>query len=58
MNVFVRAVVSGFGFTLGSALYKRAAKKFGLEDAKKDETDPDTAMADDSDSSDDEEASE
>ena len=32
MKIFVRAVVTGFGLSLGSALYKRFAKRFGLDD--------------------------
>ncbi|MBT8491725.1 MAG: hypothetical protein KJO07_01585 [Deltaproteobacteria bacterium] len=51
MNVFVRAVVSGFGFSLGAALYKRAAKRFGMEEAK-DSPDPDTAVGEDDDGDD------
>jgi hypothetical protein len=31
MNVFLRAVVTGFGFTMGAALYKRFGKKLGIE---------------------------
>ena len=30
MNVFVRAVISGFGFSLGAALFKRVSDKIGL----------------------------
>jgi hypothetical protein len=32
MKFFVRAVVSGFGFSLGAALYKKVSDRFGLED--------------------------
>ncbi|MGE0548592.1 MAG: hypothetical protein AB7O24_25760 [Kofleriaceae bacterium] len=32
MKIFVRAVVTGFGLSLGSALYKRLAKKLGFDD--------------------------
>jgi hypothetical protein len=32
MRLFVRAVVTGFGLSLGSALYKKLAKRFGFED--------------------------
>ncbi len=46
MNVLVRAVVSGFGFSLGSALYKRVSKRLGLDESDKDSPDPDTAVSD------------
>lgn len=39
MNTFVRAVISGFGFSLGSALYKRVSKKIGLGEEKEATTD-------------------
>jgi len=32
MQLFLRAVVTGFGLSLGSALYKKAAKRFGFDD--------------------------
>jgi hypothetical protein len=32
MNVFVRAVVTGFGFSLGAALFRKVANKLGLDD--------------------------
>ena len=32
MRLFVRAVVTGFGLSLGSALYKKLAKRFGFEE--------------------------
>jgi hypothetical protein len=37
MNTFVRAVVSGFAFTLGATIFRKVAKKIGLdeEQAKK-----------------------
>ena len=39
MQLFLRAVVTGFGLSLGSALYKKAAKRFGFDDDdKKDKT--------------------
>lgn len=48
MSVFIRAVVTGFGFQLGSALYKRVSAKLGLDES--DATpDPDTADGDPSD---------
>lgn len=38
MKILLRAVVTGFGLSLGSALYKKAAKHFGFldDDEKKD----------------------
>lgn len=32
MKFFVRAVVSGFGFSLGAALYKKVSNRLGLEE--------------------------
>lgn len=32
MNTFVRAVVTGFAFTLGATLFRKVSKKLGLED--------------------------
>jgi hypothetical protein len=32
MNTFVKAVVSGFAFTLGATLFRKVAKKIGLDD--------------------------
>lgn len=32
MKQFARAVVSGFAFTLGAALFKKVAKHIGLDD--------------------------
>jgi hypothetical protein len=32
MKFFVRAVVSGFGFSLGAAIYKKVSTRLGLED--------------------------
>lgn len=34
MNVFVRAVVTGFGFSLGAALFRKLSSKLGLGDEK------------------------
>lgn len=48
MKVLVRAVVSGFGFSLGAALYKRVSKRIGLEE-EKETPDPDTAVVDEDD---------
>ena len=38
MKILLRAVVTGFGLSLGSALYKKAAKRLGFsdDDEKKD----------------------
>ncbi len=36
MKILLRAVVTGFGLSLGSALYKKAAKRLGfLDDEEK-----------------------
>lgn len=46
MGVLVRAVVSGFGFSLGAALFKKVSNHLGLDESSKDknaETDPDVA---------------
>lgn len=32
MHFFARAVITGFGFTLGSLLLRKAAKRLGIED--------------------------
>jgi hypothetical protein len=32
MRILVRAVISGFGFSLGAALFKRVSAKLGLDD--------------------------
>ena len=34
MKVLVRAVISGFGFSLGAALFKKVADRFGLGEDK------------------------
>ncbi len=31
-QVLVRAIISGFGFSLGAAIYKKVAKQLGLEE--------------------------
>ena len=36
IKLLLRAVVTGFGLSLGSALYKRAAKQLGFDDENKD----------------------
>jgi hypothetical protein len=42
MKIFLRAIVTGFGLSLGSALYKKAAKHFGFDDDNKNKDDKDT----------------
>jgi hypothetical protein len=37
MGIFIRAVVTGFGFSLGSALYKKVSSRFGFEESDSDE---------------------
>jgi hypothetical protein len=37
MRVLVRAVITGFGLSVGAALYKKVAKQLGLEDPKLDD---------------------
>jgi hypothetical protein len=32
MNILLRAVVSGFGFSLGAAIYKKVSKRLGLDE--------------------------
>ena len=34
MKLFIRAVVTGFALSLGTALFKRVAKELGLDDDK------------------------
>jgi hypothetical protein len=43
MGIFVRAVVTGFGFSLGSALFKQVSSRLGLDDKSTTKTDPDVA---------------
>ena len=35
MSIFVRAVVTGFAFSLGAALFKKVAKQLGLDEPAK-----------------------
>ncbi|MBK7537656.1 MAG: hypothetical protein IPI49_20240 [Myxococcales bacterium] len=35
MNTFVRAVVTGFAFSLGAMLFRKVAKKVGFEEDAK-----------------------
>jgi len=32
MGLFARAVITGFGFTLGAALFRKFSKQLGFED--------------------------
>ena len=32
MNILLRAVITGFGLSVGAALYKRVAKQLGLDE--------------------------
>ena len=34
MQFFAKAVITGFGLSLGAALYKKVAKQLGFEDDK------------------------
>jgi|GEM_PF-2422017 len=36
MNVFVRAVITGFGYSLGASLYKKISKRLEGEEASDD----------------------
>jgi hypothetical protein len=46
MKTLVRAVITGFGISVGAALYKKLAKQLGLEDEKNaKEKDPATTPA-------------
>ncbi|HEV8323032.1 MAG TPA: hypothetical protein VG389_15565 [Myxococcota bacterium] len=40
MGMFWRAVIIGFGFSLGAAIFKRVAPHLGLEDQKDDPAKP------------------
>ena len=45
MQLFLRAVVTGFGLSLGAALYKKAAKRFGFDDETKSDKEKDDAAS-------------
>jgi len=49
MGVFVRAVITGFGFSVGKAIYDRVSERFGGESGKESDDDdqPDPSIADD-----------
>ena len=34
MGIFIRGVITGFAFNLGSALFKKVSKELGFEDEK------------------------
>ena len=43
MKFFVKAVITGFGLSLGSALYKKLAKRLGFDDEEKGRKEEDEA---------------
>ncbi len=48
MQLFVRAVITGFGLALGAALYRKVARKLGIDeepDDKKRERDGETVSS-------------
>jgi hypothetical protein len=47
MKTFARAVVSGFAFSLGSALFRKVAPKLGLEDKNNGKKDAERAAESD-----------
>ena len=52
MGTFVRAIITGFGFSMGSAIYKRVSGKLGLEEADKAEGKPESVTDSDGDGDD------
>ena len=40
MNVFIKAVITGFGFSLGRALFEYTNKRLGFEDSPDDKKEP------------------
>ncbi|HKE15228.1 MAG TPA: hypothetical protein VKB80_10205 [Kofleriaceae bacterium] len=44
MNVFVRAVVTGFGFSLGAALFRKVSDRLGLSDDKSKDARPENKV--------------
>ena len=46
MNILVRAVVTGFGLSLGAAIYKRVEKRLGMHDEDKSEKASSTVTGD------------
>lgn len=47
MKFFVRAIVTGFALSLGSALFKKVAPQLGLDDKKDKDKDSDQVNAQD-----------
>jgi hypothetical protein len=48
MKLFARAIVTGFGLSLGSAIYKKVAKHFGFDEKDDDKAkDPSTTQQQD-----------
>ena len=45
MQLFLRAVVTGFGLSLGAALFKKAAKQLGFDDDEKKDKEKDDASS-------------
>ena len=41
MKTLARAIVTGFGLSIGAFIYKKVAAKLGLDDAQKKSTEPD-----------------
>lgn len=39
MRILLRAVITGFGLSVGAALYKRVAKQLGLDEKSNDNAD-------------------
>ena len=46
MMFFARAVVTGFGLSLGSALFKKVQKQLGLDEPKPDKSEDETVKQD------------
>ena len=44
MNVFLRAVVTGFGFSLGAALFRKVSDRLGLTDKSAKEERPENKV--------------
>jgi hypothetical protein len=45
MGTFIRAVVTGFGFSLGSALFKKVSERIGLNEESKGDKAPEAREA-------------
>ena len=48
MGVFIRAIVTGFGFTLGKVLFEMVSERIGLTSKPETAPDPDVADGDES----------